>query len=182
MKKIVFIQIILWVTAVFAESLEKDSLFNLKSQWKNQNNQITQMKDFSGSTTILAMVYTGCSHTCPMTISKIQEILKKSKINKIKIVLASFDTERDRPKILKEYLSSRHLSENQWTFITADKDSTVRELAIILGVNYKDVGDGEFAHSNILTLLNSDGIIKSRLVGLQSDDTAFVKALNEKEN
>lgn len=159
----------------------KASLYALQSEWKNQNDKVVHLKDFTGQKIILGMVYTGCPNTCPLTVVRIQKLLKDSKSKKVKVVLASFDTKGDRPDVLKEFMKNRKLNEDQWTMMTAEKDATVRELAVVLGINYKELEDGEFSHSNVLTLLSKDGVIMETLEGLQSNPDKFIKAINAQD-
>ncbi len=161
--------------------IDSDSLFNLKGAWKNQKGEMSQLKSFSGKPILISMVYTSCAYSCPMTITEIQKIEKKllseKKFTNYQIVLASFDTEKDTPAQLKAYMKKRTLDEALWTFLSADKDSTVRELALVLGINYKRLADGDFSHSNILTLLSSEGKILFQVNGFASE--ADSKALTE---
>lgn len=161
--------------------LPKDSIFQIKTSWSNQDGKKISFDSFRGKKTILAMVYTSCAHTCPMTISKIEELERKSNTSasEYQIVLASFDPLKDTPAHLKKYMLRRHLDVAHWTFLTAKKDSEVRELAVVLGVSYKKIADGDFSHSNIISLLDQNGVVKSKLDGFESDTTDFLKALKE---
>lgn len=164
------------------EGFSKESLYQLKTEWKNQNDKVVQLKDYSQKPVIISMVYTSCPHSCPMTISKIQDIendLKKLNVTNYKIVLASFDTKKDNPKNLKKYMKKRKLDESRWEFLSQSKDSHVRELATILGINYKDLGDGDFSHSNVLTVLDKDGKIVSRIESLSADHKDLVEKIKK---
>ena len=169
---------LLWMQSSFAtEGTSKDSIYLLKGVWKNQDNQRKVLKDFSGAPTIVAIVYTGCAYVCPMTITKLQELESKIKGKggrKYRVVLASFDTIKDRPERLNQYMKKRELDRAVWTMITADQDSVVRELAIVLGVNYQRLENGDFAHSNIITLLDENGVIIDHMETLNSDSTSLI--------
>ena len=41
-----------------------------------------------------------------------------------------------------------------------------QQLATLLGVQYRDAGNGMFAHSNLVTVINPDGVPTARLEGL----------------
>ena len=45
-----------------------DSLYDLKTNWRDTENNKTDVSIAKGSYAIIAMVYTGCAHACPMTI------------------------------------------------------------------------------------------------------------------
>ena len=84
---------IILIFLVTMQNAFADSLYDLKTNWRDTENNKTDVSIAKGSYTIIAMVYTGCAHACPMTISKIKEIEKdfsKAKFTDLKIVLASF--------------------------------------------------------------------------------------------
>ena len=53
----------------------------------------------------------------------------------------------------------------------------IRELAALLGVKYRADGDGEFAHSNIITVLDEKGEIAHRRTGIGGDPAAALEAI-----
>lgn len=166
----------------FAETIPKDSVYQLNSTWRNQNNQEVHLKDFMGQKVIMGMVYTKCPHACPMLISKINSIenaIKESSKENYKIVIVSFDIERDTPENLKKYMKSRDLDESKWTFLTAKKDSITRELAVVLGISYKKLEDGEFSHSNVVSLLNKEGVRIAKIESLSAPIEPIVQAFKK---
>src|ERR1051325_9295583 len=72
-------------------------------------------------------------------------------------LLVSFDTERDTPAALKNYRAQHGLAAN-WTLLHGEADD-VLDLAALLGVKFKKDAQGQFMHSNIITVLNADGEI-----------------------
>jgi len=154
------------------------SIFNLKDEWKNQENKTFKIEDFKGKPTVIAMVYTTCQHTCPIITSKvvsIRESLLKKLQNKVQYSLISFDPEGDTPKVLSKYKKKRKLDKN-WTLLTSDP-RTVRQLAGVLGVNYKPMEGGGFSHSNIITLIDKNGVIVEQIKTLNADNKTMVKKL-----
>lgn len=165
---------------VFAKD-SQESLYQLTSLWTDQNGQEKKLKDFSGKPVIITMGYTGCAHACPLIISKIKSIEKGIKVKAYHVVFLSFDTVKDRPVDLKKYLKKKELDAAVWTFMSTTKEDTVRELANVLGINYKDVGDGDFVHSSVITALDKNGNIIARIDNLNADIGDLVKKINESE-
>lgn len=164
-----------------AEKWPSDSIYQIQSSWKNQNGEEVKLKSFAGEKIIIGMVYTKCPNACPMTIAKIKEIeraLKDSK-TQFKVVLASFDPEEDTPKHLKKYMQKSKLDEKKWVFLSAPNDATARELAVVLGINYKPIVGGDFSHSNILTVLDKKGTPLQKIESLSADVDPLVKALKK---
>lgn len=165
----------------WSQELKKsESLYQLTSQWQDQNGHQRQLKSFSGKPVILTMGYTGCAHACPLIISKIKSIEKEiagEKKSAYQVVFVSFDTIKDRPADLKKYLAKKDLDSQVWTMMSSTQEDSVRELANVLGVNYKDVGDGDFVHSNVITVLDSHGNVVSHIDNLNADIKPLVQSL-----
>jgi protein SCO1/2 len=91
---------------------------------------------------------------------------------RVGFVLVSFDPERDSPEVLKAYSEKRQLNLQHWTLLHGAAED-VLELAVLLGVKYTKEPQGDFAHANLLTVLNQEGEIVHRHIGLASeiDDT-----------
>lgn len=154
------------------------SLFEGLSHWKTTANQTVTLSEVKGSWALISMVYTSCAHSCPMTIAKMQKIEKiltqkaESDPDKaissasgisLKMVLASFDREGDTPIKLKKFQKSRGLDPANWVLLSPVKEEDARELAVLLGVNYRAIRKGEFTHSNVIALLDPDGHVVARL-------------------
>ncbi|MBL7543154.1 MAG: SCO family protein [Bdellovibrionaceae bacterium] len=184
MNKLVFLVMMLFGIFLRADEakLPEDSIYNIKSNWSNQNGDAITLDSLRGQNVIMTMVYTGCAHACPMTIAKVQEIEKalvQADIKNYKLVLASFDSVKDTPRVLKDYMKKRKISEDHWVFLSTAKDSVARELAVSLGISYKAIGDGDFSHSNVISYLDSRGVVKSKIESLTADITPLVASVKK---
>lgn len=160
------------------DSLPDTSLFQIGSSWKDQNGKKVQFKDFSSHATIFAMAYTSCEYACPVltaTMLDVEDQIKKKKIKGVQFLFISLDPKKDTPSQLKKYAKKRGMGEH-WTLITSD-DSSVRELAAVLGINYKQLAGGDIAHSNVIFLMDKKGVIKSKVVGLKTDPQPLIDQL-----
>ena len=97
---------------------------------------------------------------------------------KVDFVLVSFDTKRDTAEALAAYRSKEHLATGRWTLLRGENDD-IRELAALLGVNYAADSRGQFAHSNIITLLNAEGEIAFQHNGLNQDSRPLITAITK---
>jgi len=130
-----------------------------------------------GRPVVLAMFFASCGYACPLIVSDMQAIQAKLPAQmrqRTVFVLVSFDSQRDTPVALANYRQQRGLGES-WVLLHGGTDS-VRELAALLGVKYKQESDGAFSHSNLITILNSEGEIIHQREGLNGglDETAAV--------
>ena len=85
----------------------------------------------------------------------------------------AIETKTDTPAVLVEYRTRHQLSAEHWTLLTGRADD-VRELAALLGVNYRKDSRGQFAHSNLFVVLDAGGEIVHQQVGLEQDPAAAV--------
>jgi protein SCO1 len=94
-------------------------------------------------------------------------------------VLVSFDTERDTPAALHQYRLQHDLAAERWTLLHGSNDD-VLELAALLGVKFKKDAQGQFMHSNVLTILNSQGEIAFQETGLNPSTERMAEKLTER--
>lgn len=161
---------------------QEASLYDIKTKWQDQNSTDTTLKELGGVPMIISMVYTSCPHSCPMTISKIETIKKqfeKAGYKNIKYVVASFDDQNDTPEKLKAFMTGRKMNESQWTFLSPKKEATARELSVVLGISFKKLGKSDFSHSNVITLLDKNGIPIEKIDSLSADIKPFLKAIKK---
>jgi protein SCO1/2 len=144
------------------------SLFLLESTWTSDANRKVKLGVLRGRPQVVAMFFASCQFTCPLTVSDLKNIeaaLPENVRTNTGFLLVSFDNVRDTPAALKIYRAKRELSNANWTLLRGEPDD-VRELAALLGVIYKQDAKGDFAHSNVITVLNAEGEIVFQQPGL----------------
>lgn len=157
--------------------LPRDSLYQTTSSWKNASGEELQLRKLRGQPLLITMIYTRCQYTCPMVVAKLKAITKAVEKNPaLKVVLVSFDTEKDTPKALTAFMQERGLEQGQWQVLAGKNSGAVRELAALLEISYKQEKNGEYSHSNVITLLDKDGVKRFALNGIAADHSALVKA------
>ena len=160
--------------------LPSDSIFNLASNWRNQNNDTLQLKRLQGKTMVVVMIYTTCKSACPILVSKMKSIESKIDRNEIKdvtLVLVSIDPETDTPEKLKEFAKTNNMDAPQWVFLTSTESAT-QEFANVLSMKYKKISPIEFSHSNILSVFRPNGELVSQEEG-SIDVDKVVKTVRE---
>lgn len=162
-----------------SEPIKGMSIYQLDSKWTDQHGNTIELGKLKGKEVVLAMAYTSCEYACPILTSRmlqIEQALGEESKDKIRFVLVSIDPKTDTPEKLKQYAKTRGMSDKRWTLLSGSAEN-VRELAAVLGVNYKKIADGHWAHSNILHLLDSSGVIKKQLRGLNEPMDEFLQAV-----
>ena len=158
-----------------------ESIFNLTSKWTSQEGKTISLNDLHGHAAVVAMVYTSCEKACPLIVEdlkKIEKQLLEKKITPVSILLFSFDTKRDTPEHLKAFADIRKLDLKRWTLFHGNEQA-VRELAAVLGINYKRDSKGDFDHANVITLIDSEGLVRQQQVGLGQDPKQMIAKATE---
>ena len=154
------------------------SLYQLDATWTNDAGKTSSLAALRGRPVVLAMFFAQCEYACPVIVNDIERLralLPEISRDEAQIVLVTFDTVRDTPEALRAFRARMSLDE-QWTLLRADADA-VQELAMLLGVKFKQDGRGQFAHSNIITILNAEGEIVHQHAGLNNDVSEAARAL-----
>ena len=157
------------------------SLYQLDSTWTSDVGRKVKLGVLRGRPQILAMFFSNCEYACPILVNDIKKLeakLPKDVLAKVDFVLVSFDTKRDTAEALAAYRSKEHLATGRWTLLRGENDD-IRELAALLGVNYAADSRGQFAHSNIITLLNAEGEIAFQHNGLNQDSRPLITAITK---
>jgi len=162
-----------------AVQLTDKSLYQLDATWTNDLGQALSLSALKGRPQVVAMFFGNCQYACPLLVYKMQQIaaaLPENVRTNVGFLLVSFDVERDTPEALHRYRAQRELG-NNWTLLHGN-DEQVLELAALLGVKLKKDPQGQFLHSNILTLLKADGEIAFQEAGLDLETTVMVHQIH----
>ena len=154
------------------------SIYQLDASWTNDAAATVKLAALRGKPVVLAMFFAQCEYACPVLVNDIKRLLAtmpETARAGVQVVLVSFDTARDTPEALKAF-RERMTLDAQWTLLRG-QPTDVQELAMLLGVKFKQDARGQFAHSNLFTLLNPEGEIMHQQVGLMGDVSTSAKLL-----
>ncbi len=165
--------------AASGETLPDDSVYHLDGTWQDQNGTSLRLPDLSGRPRLLSFVYTYCEHTCPTIVARLKDTVSELGDQApagLQITLVSLDPERDTPQRMNAWMTERGLDPRQWRMLHGSPDD-VRGFAAMIGVRYRPMGDSDIAHSNMITVLDHDGVIRYQSQGLNDDPAAARAAL-----
>ena len=157
------------------------SLYQLDSTWTSDVGRKVKLSVLRGRPQILAMFFSNCEYACPILVNdmkKLEAALPKDVLAKVDFALVSFDTKRDTPEVLAAFRKKEKLPVASWTLLRGVEDD-VRELAALLGINYAQDARGQFAHTNMITLLNAEGEIALQLTGLNQEPAPLIAAIEK---
>jgi protein SCO1 len=158
--------------------LSQKSLYQLDATWTDDAGKTQMLAALRGEPVIVAMFFAQCEYACPMLVADIQRVragLPAEVRAKAKVLLVSFDTVRDTPEALKTY-RDRVALDAAW-LLWRGEPAAVQDLAMLLGVKFKQDARGQFAHSNVITVLNAEGEIVRQRAGLQGDVSELTQAV-----
>lgn len=156
------------------------SLYQIETTWTSDLNKPFKLAQLTGKPQIIAMFFASCEYACPIIVHDIRRIeagLQEAGLTNVGFNLVTIDVERDTVKRLHEYRTQRGLDDN-WLLLRGTSEDTL-ELAALLGVKYKKDARGQFAHSNVITLLNAAGEVVHQQVGLNVDPAETIAAVKK---
>lgn len=156
-----------------------ESLYGLDLPLFGASGASLKMDLYRGHPTLVSMFYTHCSQACPMLIARLQGIesqLTAEERSATRVLLISMDPDHDTPEQLQASLTEHHVDRSRWTF-ARPRSTDVRMIAALLGIRYRQLPDGSFSHSSVITLLDGEGKPTGRLEGLASDDATVIATI-----
>ena len=163
----------------FTGPVSDSSIYALDLTLTDQNGREQRFASLRGRIVVAALFYTRCKSACPRLtedLKAIEQRLPAAERNRVRFALFSLDPARDSPEALRAFAEKHRLDPARWTLFSAGEDG-VRDLAAVLGVRYRADGGGEFAHSSIVFLIDREGVIRHRQVGVGADASEFLAAL-----
>ncbi|WP_120488786.1 SCO family protein [Bergeyella cardium] len=163
------------------ETLPQSSVYNLSSEWENQNADKIHLADLKGKVVVMVMIYTSCKTACPQLTAEMEKIARETDDipqEDIRYVLVSIDPEHDTPEVMKDYLKRNKFQNEKWLFLRSSIEET-RELANVLAVKYKQISPIDFSHSNIISVFDKNGVLAFQKEGLSLDVEGTVKEVRK---
>jgi protein SCO1/2 len=157
------------------------SLFLLTSTFTDEESRPFRFDSLAGKRTLMVMVYGSCETICPTLLEETKRIdasLTPAQRDRLRVIVVTFDPERDTPERLVALAAEKGLERPHFRFLRGS-DADIRELATVLGVQYRRLEDGNFSHSAVITLLETDGRIIERIEGLGQSPVAVLTRLQE---
>ena len=164
------------VAAAPPSSPAEDSVYLVDDAWQDQRGATKRLAEFAGHPVVVAMIFTHCSYACPRIVADMKAIAKAADAagrDDVRYVLVSMDDVRDTPERLAAFAVERDITGPRWTLLHG-AEASVQVLSAVLGVRFKRAPSGDFAHSNLVAVLDDQGRIVHRQEGLDlaPDDAA----------
>lgn len=151
-----------------AAELPAESIYQLDFVFTDDAGAERQLTELRGQPVLMAMFFAQCGYACPLLVRDMKSVidgLPAEVAKKLRVLMVTFDTDRDSVDGLRAYRKTNDLDES-WELWRASPADT-RTYAMVVGVQYRQEPSGDFSHSNLITLLDGNGVIAHRRRGLQ---------------
>jgi len=155
---------------IFLISCQKLPIISeIKGNYKlfNQDSTVVNFpKDFRGKKLIIGFIYTHCPDICPLITENMIKIDKRTNDKNLLFILISFDPQRDKPHILKEYGKIRNLNFNRWQLLTGEEyENLIKEFNVIAIKEPYNDSIYFITHTDRISLVDSKGRIRKHYKG-----------------
>jgi protein SCO1 len=167
------------VLAAAPPPLPGDSVYQVDARLEDPSGAATGLDRHRGAPVVISMFYGSCPHVCPLLISTIQRYergLPEPQRARLRVLIVSIDPKRDTPAKLAEIAARHGVDGGRWTLARTD-EASVRKLAAVLNIQYRELPDGEFNHSTVITLLDAEGRVMRATSSMLRPDEEFAQAL-----
>jgi protein SCO1/2 len=147
----------------------------------DQDGRPVSLEGLRGKTLLLDFVYTSCPGPCPILTAlhaRALAALPETAREHVHFVSVSLDPERDTPQRMREYALARGADLSRWSFLTGDPEA-VEAVVAAYGVGTQPGKDGEIDHLVASFLIDAQGRIVKRYLGLEHEADQIARDLAE---
>ena len=162
-----------------AAPLPSASIYQLDAALTNQDGRTHGLGVYRGHPVLITMFYASCPAVCPLIIDTLRATEKEltpAQRADLRVLLISIDPERDSVAALRTLADQRRIDTSRWSLVRAES-AEVRTIAALLNVQYRQLPNGDFNHSTVITLLSPQGEIETTSTRLGTPDPQLMSQL-----
>lgn len=141
--------------------------------------QRVALHDFAGRPVIVNLIYSACSHTCPLIVQNLARGIEAAQNalgeDAFTVLTIGFDTRNDHPARMRAYKRAQGIAHPNWYFLSADAE-TVRAFTEELGFVYFPTAHG-FDHLAQTSILDAEGRVFRQIYGADPEVRMIVEPL-----
>lgn len=168
------------IAPALASRLPGDSVYRIRSlHLVDQRGDVFSFASLAGTPRLVGMFYGSCRLECPVeieTLKYLERQVLEGRGPSIPVLLVSFDPAHDDVAVLRR-LARRHGLHALQFELTRPVSGDYRALGAVLGIAWRPLPQGGFAHNEAIVLLDARGRIVARTDGSAPDVPAFVHAI-----
>lgn len=157
-----------------AKEVEIDSFYQTVANdtFTTQSGDPLVLDSLRGNIYVADFFFTSCPGVCPVMSSQLQRVQNAFiKDANFRIVSFSVDPKKDSVEKLRKYAKEREAISGRWYFCTAPKEKTYKlanESFHLLAKEDQEDGPDGFVHSDKMTLVDGNGVIRGYYNGTDS--------------
>lgn len=162
-------------------SFPSNSIYNLDMLLVDVNGKNVKLCELSGKVQVFSMIYTHCKTICPIIISNmkaIEKLVLNNNLKNINFSLVSLDPDRDLIENLKQYFFYKKMNIKTWNLYKSSRNDTLK-LALAVGIKYKKEINNEYTHSNLIIIIDKEGVIRMHHQGLDKNFDVLLRLLTD---
>ncbi len=136
-------------------------------RFRDSRGEIVRLSDFAGRPVLINLIYTSCSHYCPLTTQTLARGVEAAAQalgeDSFAVVTIGFDARNDNPARMGAYRRAQGIRMANWHFLSADAEA-VLALTEEIGFIFRPSSQG-FDHIAQTTLLDADRRVARQLYG-----------------
>ncbi len=155
------------------------SLYELQVPLGTSDGRAVNLDVHRGHPTLVSMFYASCHSACPLLVQRVkafEDTLDAETRSGLRVLLVSLDPARDDPAALAAAAAEYGADPHRWVLATPPEDR-VRELAAVLGLQYRPGEAGEIHRTSVLVLVDGDGRVLARAEGASGELEDLRRAL-----
>ncbi len=144
----------------------------------DQDGNPLSLADLRGKAVLLDFIYTTCPGPCPILTGlhvEVQRGIDPALRDRVRLVSVSLDPLTDTPTALREYARVRGADTANWSFLTGAREA-IDAVLKDYGVGSARQADGTIAHLVVTFLIDGEGRIVQRYIGLDGHDPKQLRA------
>lgn len=145
----------------------------------NQDGHAVSLSHFKGRVVLVTAVYSTCTTTCPMMLTKVRTVLDEltpAERDDMAVVAFSLNPETDTRE-LRAMTAKIYGMKSQFHFVNGVPSEMNALLDKLSVARTRDAKSGEIMHSNLFFLLDREGRIAYRLSLSQNESSWLISAL-----
>lgn len=140
----------------------------------NQDSVVVTSESMKGKIWVAKFFFASCPTICPPMTAQMKRVqaMTKDLEDEIQFISFSINPTHDQPSVLRQYIKDHGIDTKNWQFLTGDEAKT-HELGVnsfMVHVNSDELSPGGYAHSDAITLVDKEGIVRGVYIGTSTED------------